>query len=79
MGSVRETLRTHQFVTVLFPLPDWRLLKLRIATTREPEHVGDLQRFGHTDGTRKAEEGVGQAAIVTSGENQPALITPRTP
>lgn len=45
-GSMREKLRTHQVVTVVFPLPDGRVLKLRRATTPEPEHVEIYNALG---------------------------------
>ena len=45
-GSMREKLRTHQVVTLVLPLPDRRVLKLRKATTPEPEHVEIYNALG---------------------------------
>jgi transposase len=38
-SSVREVLRTHQVVTIVLPTDGGRILRIRKATTPEPEHV----------------------------------------
>lgn len=37
-GTLRQQLSTHQVVTVVLPMTDGRVLRIRKGTTAEPEH-----------------------------------------
>ena len=45
-ATVRETLRTHQVCTVVLPADDGSVLRIRRASTPEPQHVELYELLG---------------------------------